>query len=458
MTSRLDRIIHILTRIKSVFIRPVTAQDKIIEALDAALSETAAGHTYAVAMIADIDDFDALKSRSAAPDIASLLGTLENRLCGGVLSRDIVVHLPDGKFAIGLNPQNIVDEDDILRLAGQIQSIIAVPIVTANTQAKVTASIGCAIAGQAGVTTGQALLEAARIAQLEATRKGPNALRLYAPGMGDRIRLHDALRRDMAAALTSGAIQAYFQPQICLSTQAISGFEALARWQHDKHGLISPADFLPLLEDAGMMRPLGRRMLYDALCALKDWDNEQLNVPNVSVNMCAEELRNPALLDEIQAQLAVQGLGPERLVIEVLETVDVVDMHDPIVRNIRAISDFGCQIDLDDYGTGKSSAKSVQTFAVDRIKIDRSFITDVDQDKERQRVIKTILSMAKTLNVGTLAEGVELQSEIAHLASVGCGHAQGYAIARALPAPETIAWVKNWIGPAARLKFDQAHP
>ena len=458
MTSPLRRIHQQLKRLQMVLIRPATPYEQIAEALDAALTEVPKDCRNAIALIAQIDNYPRLERYCAPKDLTYIVNTLAHRLAGGTLSRDDVVHLGEGKFAISLNPVAPFHEDDVLIIAGQIQDAIAIPIIHSETQAKVTASIGCAMARTAAVTNGAALLEAACTALAEASQKGPAALRMYEPEMGKRIRLRQTLSSDARMALTNGALHAHFQPQIHLATDAISGCEALARWNHAEFGMVSPADFLPVLEEEDLMRDLGRVMLRDALRTLKSWDDADLRIPAISVNMCAEELSNPDLVEEIKAELARQNLGPERLVIEVLETVGVIDGDDPVARNLSAISKLGCQIDLDDYGTGQTSIRSVRNFSVDRIKIDRSYVTGIDCDPEQQYVVETILKIARNLQVDTLAEGVETTEEIAHLMKSGCDYAQGYAIARALPAPEAMSWIKSHRPNPPRTNLEQYAP
>lgn len=457
--ATLPRRIHTLVRqIKSVFIQPANPHDQIIDALNATLLEAPRDLQNAILLIVQVDRYADLVRRSDPNDLTYILDTLFHRLLGGTLSRDVAAYFGEGQFAVSLAPLRPFDENDALIIAGQIQDAFAIPIIHSKTRAKVTASIGCAIAASAQLHTGAALLEAARIAVGEAVVKGPSALRVYGPEMGYKVRLKDRLRTDARAALSSGALHAHYQPQIQLSTQAISGCEALARWNHAEFGMIAPADFLPVFEEANLMCALGRTMLRDALQTLKNWDDANLQVPSVSVNMCAEELSNPNILREIQLELKRHGLTPDRLVIEVLETVDVIDGEDPVAFNLKAISRLGCRIDLDDYGTGQTSIKSVRNFSVDRIKIDRSYITGIDHDLEQQGVVTTILKMARNLKVDTLAEGVETEEEIAHLRESGCDFAQGYAIARPLPASEALAWMKAHQFLPEQAKLDQIAP
>lgn len=442
-------------RLRRTFAKATTPREQITQALEATLRRASQHTQNAIVFVVEIDEFQALHRYYSGQDLTLILKILEDRLNGALLSRDMVRRLDGGQYAIVVCPLRAYTQEDILVIAGQIQRLISVPVILAETQAKVTASVGCAVMKTEALPSGNAALEAARIALMEALSKGPSGLRLYVAQMGERAEMRRALGKDARAAMASGAIQAFFQPQISLCTKEVSGFEALARWQHDDRGLISPAEFLPVLEEAGMMRALGQTMLRDALAALQGWDRQGLKVPQVSVNMCGEELRHPDITHDIKAQLDQFEIKPNRLVIEVLETVYVGDMTDPIILNLNAISKLGCHIDLDDFGTGHTSIKSVRNFAVNRIKIDRSFIVDVDRDAEQQQIVKTILSMANNLAVDTLAEGVETDGEVAHLVKSGCGHAQGFAIARPLPVAEAYAWIKSHMMPPIPASISQ---
>jgi EAL domain-containing protein (putative c-di-GMP-specific phosphodiesterase class I) len=184
---------------------------------------------------------------------------------------------------------------------------------------------------------------------------------------------------------------------------AISGVEALARWHHPRRGVIAPCDFLPLLERNGLMGRLGHLMLSDALAALSQWDSKGMFVPTVSISMSNTELRNPYLVDHIMMELDKFGLAPERLVIEVLETVVANQDDSTITTNLQRLAELGSGIDLDDFGTGYASITSIRQLAIQRIKIDRSFVTHIDRDEEQQNMVDAILTMAKRLELDTLA-------------------------------------------------------
>jgi EAL domain-containing protein (putative c-di-GMP-specific phosphodiesterase class I) len=205
--------------------------------------------------------------------------------------------------------------------------------------------------------------------------------------------------------------------------------------------MISPADFLPAIEQAGMLERLADVMLYHTLTALKAWDAAGIIVPQVGVNFSGVELNNPKIVEKVKWELDRFDLAPDRLSIEILETVIAGAPDDMITRNINGLVAMGCRVDLDDFGTGHASISSIRRFAVTRIKIDRSFVIKADRDPEQQRMISAILTMAERLNLETLAEGVETVGEHALLAQLGCDHVQGFGIGKPMPFHETLDWI-----------------
>jgi EAL domain-containing protein (putative c-di-GMP-specific phosphodiesterase class I) len=329
----------------------------------------------------------------------------------------------------------------MVQLSARLQDAITAPISLGAAQLYVTASIGFCIGGRSAAPTGRSLLDAAQIAADEALRHGPGAIRAYSADMTARLAERDAMRDQIEAALESGQIRPHFQPQISTDTGEISGFEALARWHHPERGCLAPSEFLPAVEGNDLTDRLGEAMLFHALTALSDWDRKGLRVPNISVNFSASELRNPRLPERLKWELDRFELTPDRLTVEILETVIAASDNDMVVSNIAALAAMGCGIDLDDFGTGHASITTIRRFAVRRLKIDRSFVTRVDQDREQQKMVSAIVSLAERLGLQTLAEGVETGAEQAMLSQLGCGHVQGYGLARPMPLDEATEWI-----------------
>lgn len=230
-------------------------------------------------------------------------------------------------------------------------------------------------------------------------------------------------------AAESGQIVAYFQPQVSCHSGAVTGFEVLARWNHPIRGILLPGAFLGSMTESDHSA-LTLAMLDQGLVALKAWDAAGLDVPTISVNISNCELSDPNFAPCILWELDRHELRPERLTIEVLESVGPITSNAEARRNLRLLADAGCRIDLDDFGTGYASLDAIRQFGAHRIKIDRSFVVGCDIDPAQQRMILAVLALAERLGISALAEGVETREEFGFLAQMGCDEVQGYAVAR----------------------------
>lgn len=414
---------------------------RLMSMLERALRDGAAGGASSVCFVVQIDDMEELARRHGRQAQAEVLARSAERLTAALRPADVVARLEGAAFAIVLEPVRRLDLESAVQIAARLQSSVAVPVSLDATRLQVSASIGFCLSDRAPAPRAQALLDAALLATDDATANGPGAIRAFAPDMIRRQAARVAMREEIEAALDNGQIRPWYQPQISTDTGAISGFEALARWQHPVRGLVSPAEFLPLIEQAGLATRLGEVILREALQALARWDRAGLGVPEVAVNFSAEELRDPKLADKLKWEMDRFDLHPARLTVEVLESVVAETAQDVIVSNIAALARLGCGIDLDDFGTGHASITSIRRFAVRRLKIDRSFVTRIDEDREQQKIVIAVLAMAEQLGLATLAEGVETPGEHAMLAQLGCGDVQGFGIARPMPFEETIDWI-----------------
>ncbi len=416
----------------------------VVNALDRALRYAARTGRATGALMIEIDRFKLLEERHDRAAIERILRVTADRLTDILRENDLAARLEGPTFAVALAPVRRLDLEAAIQLAGRIQRAVSEPISVDSTHVYITASIGFSIAARLDGPTGETVLQAATSAMIEAQRSGPSAIRSYSEAMRARIVSRNSLSDEVAGALERGEIMAFFQPQISTKTGTITGFETLARWHHPDRGLIPPIEFLPALEQAGLMDRLGEIMIYDALTVLKHWDDEGFDIPRVSVNFSNDELCDPRLVDRIGWELDRFDLTPDRLVVEVLETVVAAHSDDVIIRNLSGLARLGCCLDLDDFGTGHASITNIRRFSIERIKIDRSFVTRIDADPEQQKMVSAILTMADRLGLDTLAEGVETAGEQAMLARLGCGHLQGFGIARPMPMPETDAWIRTY--------------
>jgi predicted signal transduction protein with EAL and GGDEF domain len=419
----------------------VLQRPHLLQALEVALDNAAQGGLATACLVVQFDDADELLDRHGRAALAEVMARSSDRLADVLRRGDTLARLEGGGFGIVLAPARRLDLESMVQIAARLQASLTPPVALDATRIYVSASIGFCLAARAPGRGARALLDAAQTAADVALRSGPGAIRAYSPDMSGKQTERNSARAALEAALDNGEIRPWFQPQVSTDTGALTGFEALARWHHPERGLLPPSEFLKGIEDAGLSERLGEVILYHALTALTQWDKAGLRVPTVGVNFSAAELRNPRLAEKLKWELDRFDLTPDRLSVEILETVVAQTDNDVIVSNIAAVARMGCGIDLDDFGVGHASITNIRRFAVRRIKIDRSFVTRLDEDREQQRIVSAVLSLAERLGLETLAEGVETAGEHAMLAQLGCGHVQGYGIARPMPFDETGDWI-----------------
>lgn len=392
--------------------------------------------------IIEIEGFTDLIDRFGPAAGDTVIERMGERLTGVMRDGDVIGQIGDARFAVCVDPVRHLSLELCIQLAGRLQSAAEEPISLDGTVIYADVCIGFCQQSRAPDKRASDWLEAACIALRCAQAHGASSIRAYSDQMHQERKTRRALHEDVVAALDSGEITPWFQPQICTDTGRITGFEALARWSHPIRGVIPPNEFLPAIEAANLLERLAEVIMYHSFRAIKQWDAQGADIPQVGVNFAGSELSNPRLLEKIKWDLDRFELTPDRLAVEVLETVVASAPDDTISRNINALGKLGCRIDLDDFGTGNASIASIRRFSVSRIKIDRSFVMKADRDPEQQRMISAILTMAERLEIETLAEGVETVGEHVLLAQLGCNHVQGFGIARPMPFDQTIDWIK----------------
>lgn len=391
--------------------------------------------------VIEIEGFADLTDRFGPAAGDTIIQRMGERITSAMRDGDFIGQIGDARFAVCADPVRQLSLELCIQLAGRLQTAAEEPFSIDGTVIYTDVCIGFCQNTRAPDNNAGEWLEAACIALRTAQAHGASSIRAYSDQMHQERKTRRALHEDVVAALDSGEIAPWFQPQLCTDTGSITGFEALARWKHPVRGVISPAEFLPAIEAANLLERLAEVMMYHSFRALKQWDAAGVEIPQVGVNFTGSDLSNPRLIEKIKWDLDRFELTPDRLAIEVLETVVASAPDDMITRNINALGKLGCRIDLDDFGTGNASIASIRRFSVSRIKIDRSFVMKADRDPEQQRMISAILTMAERLQVETLAEGVETVGEHVLLAQLGCHHVQGFGIARPMPFDQTLDWI-----------------
>ncbi|MDD2691998.1 MAG: GGDEF domain-containing phosphodiesterase, partial [Simplicispira sp.] len=298
-------------------------------------------------------------------------------------------------------------------------------------------SMGIALYPEDG-TDFDTLNQAADVAMYRAKLVGRNTYSFFTPEMRAQsvraLQLENALRR----ALERDQFTLHYQPQVCITTGQLTGVEALLRWQHPELGQVSPAEFIPVAEDCGQILPIGEWVLRQALVQLRVWRNQGFALKTMAVNLSAVQFRQPQLPEIIKRTLAETGLEPGCLELELTEGVA---MDDPraAIATMDQLHACGIRLSMDDFGTGYSSLSQLKRFPIYKLKIDQSFVRDLDDDANDRAIVSAIIRMAQALGMQTIAEGVETIGQLAFLREQGCTEAQGYHCGRPQPAAQLQA-------------------
>jgi diguanylate cyclase (GGDEF)-like protein len=349
------------------------------------------------------------------------------RLEHAVRPRDLVARLGGDEFVVLADG---ADAKAAQMIAERILTALAQPIDLDGQTAHVGASIGIATAPGDALNAGD-LLRAADVAMYHAKAAGRRGFAVFDPEMQTRVRERRELELDLRAAVRLGQLQLHYQPLLDLSDGQTVGHEALLRWQHPTRGLVAPDDFIPIAEETGLIVEIGQWVIREALSEAASWPAHMA----VAVNLSPAQLRDKALLSTIIQTLASSGVAPNRLELEITETMLLQDTQEVLglLHKLRAL---GVRIALDDFGTGYSSLNYLRSFPFDKIKIDRCFIAELTAREDCQAIVRSVLSMASDLNMVTTAEGVEAFEQLEALRAGGCDQAQGYLFSKAVPAAE----------------------
>ena len=268
-----------------------------------------------------------------------------------------------------------------------------------------------------------------------AKEHGGNNHQFFTPEMNARARKQLSMENALHGALDRNQFVLYYQPQVDLAGGGIVGVEALLRWKHPKQGLVAPAEFIPLLEETGLIVPVGEWVLREACAQATAWREAGLPPLRMAVNLSARQLRDGRFADTVAAALADTGMDPDGLELEITESL-VMQQVEASLEALRRIHALGVHISMDDFGTGYSSLSHLKLLPIDAVKIDRSFVCDIPDDKNDAAIVQAIIVLAHTLRLNVIAEGVETEAQLAFLRTHGCGAAQGFLFSRPVPAAE----------------------
>lgn len=381
----------------------------------------------------DLDNFKTVNDRLGHAAGDRLLRWVAAQLQENVGEHDTVARLGGDEFAVlqrGPQPQSAE------RLARRLVEIIGHPPPLEHQSMHVGVSVGIAIAPDHGLDADE-LMKCADLALYQAKAKGRGAYQLFEPEMEKEARSRHALEHDLRGALEAREFHLAFQPQVRLDTTELTGFEALLRWKHPSRGLVSPAEFIPIAEETGLIVPIGEWVLRTACATAATWPDL-----TVAVNLSPVQFRSRGLVAMVTSALAEAGLPPHRLELEVTETA-LLDDSEATIEILHQLRALGVRVSLDDFGIGYSSLSYLRKFPFDRIKIDRSFVGTLSESPESMAIVRTIASLGSVLGVGTTAEGVETIEQLDFVRECGCTAVQGYYFGKPSPAAEVVRVIER---------------
>jgi diguanylate cyclase (GGDEF)-like protein/PAS domain S-box-containing protein len=391
-------------------------------------------HSVAVLML-DLDGFKAINDTMGHDAGDAALREVAARIARSARPGDTVARLGGDEFTILLD--ELDDESFADEVADRILEMIRQPIELDDMTVRVSASIGVAFP-VLGDTTPEALLRDADTAMYVAKAAGRDRWVRFEPAMHARAKQQLRLTQDLGCALERRELVVYYQPSVDLATEAIEGVEALLRWKHPELGFVPPERFIPLAEQNGLIVPIGRFVLDQACNQAVNWQKSYPNESGitVAVNVSGYQLNHESLIPDVRHIVANSGIAPERLVLEVTESVLMADI-DLVIARLRQLKDLGISIAIDDFGTGYSSLAYLRRLPIDILKIDKSFVDAAAAgDPGGDAIMHAIVDLSHGLNLKTIAEGVEERSQARHVRLLGCDSAQGHLFARALPPEE----------------------
>jgi diguanylate cyclase (GGDEF)-like protein/PAS domain S-box-containing protein len=388
-------------------------------------------HGGAMAVLfVDIDRFKVVNDGMGHRAGDDLLAIVAERLRSTVRPSDTVARFGGDEFVVVC--EQLDGPWEAARIGARIARSIEQPMELEGREVVVTASIGVALAGEG--STADALFRDADAAMYRAKERGRARVEVFDEALrgraAERLELEGALRR----ALTAGEFELAYQPIVRVSDEAVVGAEALVRWRRPDRGLVSPADFIPLAEETGLIVPLGAWVLGEALRQARTWHDEGHRV-GIGVNLSARQLMAPDLVGTVRRALATSGIDPQWVHLEITESV-LMDDVEYSIETLRRLKELGIRFAVDDFGTGYSSLSYLKRLPIDTLKIDQSFVRGLGDSDDDSAIVRAILGLGRSLGLDVLAEGVEEAGQLAELRALGCDTAQGFLWSAAVPGPE----------------------
>ncbi len=381
-------------------------------------------------LLLDLDRFKPINDTLGHAVGDALLEKVADRLRSAVRSADTVARIGGDEFVV--IQAGAARQEDVTILARRLVDLIGRTYIIDGQLLTIGVSVGAALAPKDG-TDAERLLKHADLALYRAKLDGRGTFRFFEPEMDVRMQARRRLELDIRQALARREFVLHYQPQLNLKNQSVTGCEALLRWKHPERGTVSPADFIPLAEEVGLIVPIGEWVVRQACRDAALWPASV----SVAVNVSPAQFKSERLVDMIVSALATSGLPPRRLEIEITEGV-LLQNNEHTLDTLHRLRKLGVRVSMDDFGTGYSSLSYLRSFPFDKIKIDRSFVKDIATAPDGDAIIRAIAGLGRSLGMTTVAEGVETEEQMRRIQAEGCTDVQGYLISRPVPLDDLL--------------------
>ncbi len=406
----------------------VLLNDRLTQAISLAMRQD----KQLAVMFIDLDQFKKINDSLGHVIGDKLLQSVAGRLVNCVRRTDTVSRLGGDEFVVLLS--QVEHEEDAAMSARKILRALAAPHIVDYKNLDISASVGVSTYPSDGPDA-ESLLNKADTAMYEAKKQGRNNYQFFRRDMQVRIAERQLLERDLRYALGRNEFLLHYQPKFSLETGKITGMEALIRWMHPQRGIVSPAQFIPIAEECGLILPIGRWVLLQACKQGRVWRDSGFGIVPIAVNVSAAEFEDKDFISGVRAVLISTGVNPQNLELELTESVLMQDAEST-VRTLHALKDMGVTLAIDDFGTGYSSFTYLRRFPVDALKLDQSFVQDITEDPGDATIVSAMISIGTSLNQRVIAEGVETYEQFMFLKSHKCGEGQGYYFSHPLVAEQ----------------------
>ncbi|MEI9404965.1 putative bifunctional diguanylate cyclase/phosphodiesterase [Mesorhizobium argentiipisi] len=402
----------------------------------------------------DLDRFKQINDTLGHAAGDYVLVVTAQRMRDSCRASDLCARLGGDEFVMILNGAGTTE--DIHALAKRILGEINEPITFQGTTILPGASAGIAVY-PVDADNAQDLLVHADLALYSAKKLGGGNFSFFSEELRRELDYRKQLEQDIRTAIADRSFEVYFQPQVSLTSGKISGIEALVRWKHATRGMISPGEFIPVAEKCGFMPDIGRIVIGKAINEAAEWDRAGIDFGRIAVNVSGTELREPDFDSFLFGTLESAGLPPQKLALEIVESVILDDEKTGIAAKLRHIRAAGVHLELDDFGTGYASLSHVNPNEIDRLKIDRRFVQNINENGDNSKIVRAITELARGLGISIVAEGAETEAELDSLMAIGCDQVQGYSIAFPMPQDKAREWLTARSPKKAKLKVLQGN-